>query len=224
MRRGAAIIAIPLAVVLAGTASGSAARTSGSAARPSGSAAGPRAGQVRLRQDAPSWRKMSESQPAAPFSGHRRPAALASSAGCRLTIRYEGPTSGTGDVFAYFLIRNRGRAACRLRRYPLVTLIGPDGRPLTAYESRTDLFGGPVRPVPTLAPGPRAHFLIVFRPLTPGGGRRCAPAAVTALIRPTLTGTSTARATLPTHLAKLHEPVNPCPRATFSVTRVTAGL
>jgi hypothetical protein len=70
----------------------------------------------------------------------------------------------------------------------------------------------------------RAHFLIIFMPLTPGGGRRCAPAAVTTLVRPTLTGTSTARAALPTHLGKLHEPVNPCPRATFSVTRVTAGV
>lgn len=136
-------------------------------------------------------------------------------AGCRLSLRYAGSTSGTGNVFAYFVLADVGRAACGPDTYPSIRLLDAGGRDLYSNEMHES---SPSHPI-VLAAGEAGHFLLSFQPLTPGGARLCAPTASGAVVS---WAGAQARATLSTQIRKQHEPINPC-HGSFSVTPVAAG-
>lgn len=138
---------------------------------------------------------------------------------CHLTVRYVSSAAGTGDVFSMFKVQNDGPGACSVVRYPSVRLLGSDGRPLTPFENRVDAFGFVSHPIRSLRSHATGYFQLVFRPLNPSGSRRCGPAAHTAGI--TFASTPEIRVALPEIGNKRREPINPCPRSSFSVTRVT---
>ena len=163
--------------------------------------------------------------------GHRRvpltrtpappSAPQASTAACRGHVSYVYSAAGTGLVFAHFRIRNDGRAACRLGRYPAIRLVGPGETPLNVRQNAGGIHDPADVPVTVLSARGIAHFSVEFRPLTAGGDRRCAPAARSARIR--FASGPITRVVLPTQLGLVREPINPCPQTAFLVTRIARG-
>jgi hypothetical protein len=123
----------------------------------------------------------------------------------------------TGNRFAYFTVHNRSSHLCQLGRFPTVRLFDAKGRALATHP-HTRLFGTVQHPITSLAPDQTGSFALIFFPQD-GSGDFCRPVAHTATIRFRSTVT---RVSLPTHLAKEHEPINPC-RGQLSITQVNSS-
>src|SRR3954447_12393809 len=90
------------------------------------------------------------------------PAAINRS-GCHLAARYARSTSGTGNVYAVFVLRNDGNRTCGPDRYPALRLLGRRGQPLPTHQTSRDVFAPPGPRLRELRAGASGAFTVTFR-------------------------------------------------------------
>ena len=128
------------------------------------------------------------------------------SVGCAAAVTYLGGGAGAGSTLASFTVRNKSGRRCRLARFPSVTLSRAGHSVEQAEDAPAEFIGTALR---TIAPGGRADFVVLFRPLNATGSKSCRP-ATTARVR--VSSAPAVTIALPQHGSFRDEPVpiNPC--------------